>query len=229
MATLTERARRHAALGDPIRLAIVDELRRSDRTPSELGRQFGLASNLLNHHLGALAEAGLIERLRSSGDARRRYVRLRPEVLGSVTGGVSGDEATPDTALQALFVCTHNSARSQLAAALWRFRLGVPATSAGTEPSERVHPGAVAAAQRLGLDLSTATPRQIAPDELDGAPLVITVCDRAHEEVDLPHDALHWSIPDPVGNADPDAFDRAAELIDSRIIELRPMLAYQPQ
>ena len=124
----------------------------------------------------------------------------------------------------ALFVCTHNSARSQLAAALWRFRLGAPASSAGTEPSERVHPGAVATAQRLGLDLSEAIPRQIAPGELDAAPLVITVCDRAHEEVDLPDGALHWSIPDPVGNTDPGAFDQAAEMIDGRIIDIQPML-----
>ena len=230
-----ERARRHAALGDPIRLAIVEELRRSDRTPTELGERFGLASNLLNHHLGTLSEAGLIERLRSAGDARRRYVRLRPEALDMISDRQSAETARPGTgaesiaAPRALFVCTHNSARSQLAAALWRFRLGAPATSAGTEPSEGVHPGAVAAAQRLGLDLSSAIPRWIGPDELAAAPLVITVCDRAHEEVDLPPNALHWSIPDPVGSTDPEAFDRAAEMIDGRIIDLQPMFDDQPR
>ena len=50
--------------------------------------------------------------------------------------------APPPTG-SALFVCTHNSARSQLAATLWRRRTGAPATSAGTHPAREIHPGAV--------------------------------------------------------------------------------------
>src|SRR3954452_9874184 len=110
---LARRARRHAALGDPVRLAIVDELVRSDRAPMELRDRFALESNLLAHHLDVLEAAGLIGRSRSSGDGRRRYVHLLPaalELLGPVT--------VPRPA-RVLFVCTANSARSQLAAALW--------------------------------------------------------------------------------------------------------------
>ncbi len=54
------RASRHAALGDPVRLAIVDELASSDRSPVELRRRYGLESNLLAHHLDVLEEVGLI-------------------------------------------------------------------------------------------------------------------------------------------------------------------------
>ncbi|MCB1262135.1 MAG: winged helix-turn-helix transcriptional regulator, partial [Acidimicrobiales bacterium] len=74
--TVHERAARHAALGDPVRLAIVDELSTSDRAPVELRRRLDLASNLLAHHLDVLEAVGLIERSRSSGDGRRRYVHL---------------------------------------------------------------------------------------------------------------------------------------------------------
>jgi len=56
------RAARHDALGDPLRLAIVDELMGSDRSPNELRRRFGLESNLLAHHLGVLEAVGIIVR-----------------------------------------------------------------------------------------------------------------------------------------------------------------------
>jgi ArsR family transcriptional regulator, arsenate/arsenite/antimonite-responsive transcriptional repressor / arsenate reductase (thioredoxin) len=207
-ASTSERAARHAALGDPVRLAIVDELASSDRAPVELRRLFGLESNLLAHHLDVLERVGLIERLQSSGDRRRRYVRLRPEGLDGI---VPGCTIVPSAAL---FVCSENSARSQLAAALWRHWTGQPATSAGTHPAARVHPGAVAAAERAGLDLSDAVPQSL--DEVTDLPiLVVTVCDRAHEEIAPSDSWLHWSVPDPVGVGTNAAFDATVgELTD---------------
>jgi protein-tyrosine-phosphatase len=119
----------------------------------------------------------------------------------------------------ALFVCTHNSARSQLAAMLWRAIVGEPATSAGTHPADRVHPGAVAAARRAGLALDRARPRALAetgphPD------IVVTVCDQAHEELDPDHEWLHWSIPDPVRGGSPAAFDATVAVLRERIESL---------
>lgn len=205
---LDERAARHAALGDPARLAIVDELATSDRAPVELRRRLGLESNLLAHHLDVLERIGLIERSRSSGDGRRRYVHLR---RGALEGLVPGGAVTPTPAL---FVCSANSARSQLAAALWRRRTGQPAASAGTHPAPAVHAGAVAAAERAGLDLSDAAPQALAA-VTDAAPLVVTVCDQAHEQVDSGDEWLHWSIPDPVPVGTEAAFDATvAELTD---------------
>src|SRR6476659_9699376 len=81
---LERRARRHAALGDEIRLAMVDELAASDRSPKELADRFDLGTNLLSHHLGVLEDAGLISRTRSSGDQRRRYVHLESHALGEL-------------------------------------------------------------------------------------------------------------------------------------------------
>lgn len=204
------RAARHAALGDPVRLAIVDALLVTDRSPVELGRQLDLPSNLLAHHLDTLEEVGLIERSRSSGDGRRRYVHLRHEHLPTRPSGASA------RARRAVFVCTANSARSQLAAAMWGAATGGEGTSAGTHPAEQVHPLARRAAERAGLDLGDAAPRLL--DARDRrADLIVTVCDRAHEELDPPASWLHWSIPDPVPAGDQRAFTATVEELRQRI------------
>jgi protein-tyrosine-phosphatase len=201
------RAARHAALGDPVRLAIVDELASSDRSPVELRAQFHLESNLLAHHLDVLEDVGLINRTRSSGDGRRRYVHLLRPALDDLAVGTRSHTGP------ALFVCTLNSARSQLAAALWSELTGGPATSAGTHPADAVHPAAVAAGTRAGIDLSASTPTLLDDTELPR--LVVTVCDRAHEELPDHPGWLHWSVPDPVTAGTDDAFDATvAELTD---------------
>jgi len=205
------RARRHAALGDPIRLALMDELLRSDRSPSELGARFDLPSNLLAHHLAVLLEAGLVRRTASSGDRRRRYVQAEHAVAAEL-----GLTAPEQPAGPMLFVCTHNSARSQLAAALWREATGGDALSAGTHPADRVRPGAVAAARRAGLGLEGAVPRPLRDVDAAGR-RVVTVCDRAHEELDTGAAWWHWSIPDPAEADTPEAYDRSLELITDRI------------
>ena len=212
---LSERARRHAALGEPARLAIVDELMRSDRSPSELLEMFGIESNLLAHHLDVLEDAGMIRRIRSSGDGRRRYVQLVPGSLD----GIASPSVHGRSGQRALFVCTRNSARSQIAAAAWT-HLGIgPAESAGTHPAPAIHRGAVAAAQRAGLPMVDSAPRHL--DEVDDMPaLVITVCDQAHEEIDTPTTWLHWSIKDPVPVGTARAFDAAVREITTRIRQL---------
>lgn len=194
------RAARHAALGDPIRLTIVDELVGSDRSPFELSQLTGAGSNLLAHHLDVLEAVGLITRSRSSGDGRRRYVRLRRDALATLAPG----RRIPRQPV--LFVCTHNSARSQLASALWARLTAQPAESAGTHPAGQIHPGAVAAARRAGLDLTRARPRHLDETTI-GDRLVVTVCDRAHEELQPAPSWLHWSISDPVSAPSPAAFD----------------------
>lgn len=218
-ADLAERAARHAALADPVRLAVVDALAVSERSPVELCRRLGLGSNLLAHHLGVLERAGLVRRTRSAGDARRRYVGLCPEALADL--GPRGLRAPADAV--PLFVCTHNSARSQLAAALWRALTGGAAESAGTHPAPRVHPGAVAAAARAGLDLSSTRPRAL--DAVAVGPLVVTVCDRAHEELAPPDGWLHWSVPDPVPDGRAATFDAVVADLRTRITRLGDVAA----
>jgi ArsR family transcriptional regulator, arsenate/arsenite/antimonite-responsive transcriptional repressor / arsenate reductase (thioredoxin) len=206
---LTARAAVHAALGDPLRLSIVEELVSTDRSPTELGERLGIASNLLAHHLEVLETAGVISRSTSAGDGRRRYVRL----VRDMTAGIHLHGQAPSGPMW--FVCTLNSARSQLAAALWTARSGQQAVSAGTRPAARVHRGAVAAARRAGLSLAESTPTQFtAPPR--GAQ-VVTVCDLVHEELDTTADWWHWSLPDPVERGNAAAFDEVVAELEGRI------------
>jgi protein-tyrosine-phosphatase/DNA-binding transcriptional ArsR family regulator len=199
----------HAALADPARLRIVDVLSLGDASPSELAALLDMRSNLLAHHLRALEAAGLVARRRSEGDRRRTYARLVPGALAELL------PAAAPSAQRVLFVCTANSARSQLAAALWRRASAVPAASAGTHPAERINPGAAEIAQRRGLPLEQAAPARL-DDVLRGGDYVVTVCDRAHEELGaLP--ALHWSIPDPARDGTPTAFERAYDEVAARV------------
>src|SRR5438045_6327838 len=103
---LVARARVHAALGEPSRLAMVDALTLGDASPGELGAALGLPTNLLAHHLSVLTDAGIVERSRSEGDRRRTYLRLRPDTLAALT------PAAAQPVARVVFVCTHNSARS---------------------------------------------------------------------------------------------------------------------
>jgi protein-tyrosine-phosphatase len=217
--SLSGRAAIHAALADPHRLEIVDELAMSDRSPSELGASLTMGSNLLAHHLGVLEEAGLVERVPSAGDGRRRYVRLLPDALSMIAEPVA-----TLVARHVLFVCTANSARSQLAALVWNARNEVPASSAGTRPAERVRREAIEAAARAGLEMGATRTRSL--DEVTERPdLVVTVCDVAREELrPLPGGVrlLHWSIPDPARGGSPSAFDLALAGITSRVEALAP-------
>ncbi|MBE1493858.1 protein-tyrosine-phosphatase/DNA-binding HxlR family transcriptional regulator [Amycolatopsis lexingtonensis] len=213
---LRARARVHAALGEPARLAIVDRLVLGDASPSELGRDLDLPGNLLAHHLNLLEQAGVVERSRSEGDRRRTYLRLRPASLAGLQP--AGTLSAP----RVVFVCTHNSARSQLAAALWARHSTVPAASAGTQPAERVHPRAVGIARARGLSLARARTSRI-DEVLHDDDLVVAVCDNAHEELGpRAADRLHWSVPDPAGTDTDTAFDRAYDDLADRIDRLAP-------
>ena len=175
----------------------------------------GIESNLLAHHLDVLEQAGIISRTRSSGDGRRRYVHL---VRGALDA-LGPQPMSVDT--EALFVCTRNSARSQLAAAVWRTVTGTPAESAGTRPADRIDARAIKAARRAKLPLAETTPRAIA-DVSTLPPLVITVCDQAHEELHAPDSWLHWSISDPVQAGTAAAFDATIDELLERIRFLYP-------
>lgn len=206
---LLRRAAIHSALGEPARLAIIDELSVSDRSPRDLGSRLQIPSNLLAHHLDTLENVELILRSTSSGDARRRYIRLTP------TGLYTSTPRRISQQRQMLFLCTHNSARSQLAAAIWQARTGQPAKSAGTQPALRIHRQAISAAKRNKIEL-----RDIAPSALGKIPRnfqVVTVCDLAHEELRAPLDWWHWSIPDPVPSGDPKEFDAVVAELEGRV------------
>ena len=212
------RARIHAALSDPVRLTIVDTLMLGDASPGEIGQALGLPTNLVAHHVKVLSDAELVVRTRSEGDHRRTYLHLVPGTLAALTAPAL------TSAARVLFVCTHNSARSQLAVAVWKQHSGIPAGSAGTQPADRVHPRAVRVARRHGLSLGRAHTSDVS-DVIQRDDLVIAVCDNAHEHLpDSRLRRLHWSVPDPAPVDTDAAFEAAYADIARRVQRLAPIL-----
>ncbi|MEX1158590.1 MAG: arsenate reductase ArsC [Thermomicrobiales bacterium] len=103
--------------------------------------------------------------------------------------------------IRVLFLCTHNSARSQMAEVLLRHLGGerFDVESAGSEASH-IHPFAVAAMEEVGIDISGARSKHLNEFIHQDFDYVITVCDAANESCPIfPGDPqrIHWSFPDP--------------------------------
>jgi arsenate reductase (thioredoxin) len=128
--------------------------------------------------------------------------------------------------VRVLILCTHNSARSQMAEGLLRALGGarVDVASAGSRPG-RVHPLAVLVLAKRGIDISGQRSKHL--DEFLGEEFdcVITVCDAAGEACPLfpgAPERIHWSLPDPsaVDGSEAErlaAFERVADDLEARL------------
>lgn len=217
MTELKRRVAIFAALADPTRLQIIDLLTLGDLAPSEIELLLKLRSNLVAHHIRVLEKAQIISRTRSEHDKRRSYIGLNAEIFETLT---PGNVTVPE---RVVFVCTANSARSQLAETIWRSASDIPTASAGMAPAPSVNPGAVDVAARHGLRIDRAVRPLPVEQVLLDDDLVITVCDSAHEQL-TGRDDLHWSIPDPARSGTPEAFERAFDQISQRIQALAARL-----
>lgn len=212
---IEERARVMAALGDPLRLEIADALTLSDLSPDSLAENLGISSNLLSHHLRVLEEARVITRSKSHNDRRRTYVQLRDGVIPQALPQFMAERPA-----RVLFICTHNSARSILAEAMFRQASSIPCASAGTQPSTNIHPRTVTTASRLDLRIEKSRPTALSR-KLGRRDLVVSVCDAVREELGaLPQQHIHWSIGDPAEANTDAAFSRAAAEIEKRVAVL---------
>jgi arsenate reductase len=99
-----------------------------------------------------------------------------------------------------LFLCTGNSARSQMAEGLLRDRAGdrFEVFSAGTHP-KGLHPRSVEAMKEIGIDISNHTSKDVAAYANEKFDYVITVCDRAKQQCPIFPGAepIHWEFDDP--------------------------------
>lgn len=205
-----------SALAHPLRWAMVQALVTSgDLRVFELSERTGEPQNVVSYHLKRLRDAEAVRVHRSEADSRDQYYhvdvpRLR-ELLGAagqrihplIGGGLTA--GTPVELARVLFVCTHNSARSQMAEG-WARMLGggaVVAFSAGSQPLS-VHPDAVTVMAEHGVDLRGHQPHGLSDYDGQAFDAVVTVCDRAREVCpmfDGAHWVVHWSLPDPLAIA----------------------------
>jgi protein-tyrosine-phosphatase/DNA-binding transcriptional ArsR family regulator len=200
-----DRARIFAALGDPTRLGVLELLAVQDLSPDALAAALEIPANLLSHHLNVLQEAGVIRRVHSKNDRRRTYVQAIPQALDGLLPEPASLQAS-----RVVFVCTHNSARSILAEALWR------------ESSAQINPRAVKAARRAGVSVRNSTPRSI-DDVVRPDDVIVSVCDAVNEELpDLDNPHIHWSIPDPTSVGTDAAFNATVIELRDRIASLAP-------
>lgn len=204
-------------LANEVRWQLLSLLAYSDYRVNELSILLQKPMNLISYHLRLLRTEAIVQEHRSNADARDVYYSLDlTQFEGLYKAAVESlhpalAQTTPSADAQAatdirpptrvLFLCTHNSARSQLAEALLRHLGGerVAAFSAGTEVTQ-VRPEVLAVLEKNNIDATGLYSKHL--DQFLGQDFdyVITVCDNASEACPIfPGDPerIHWSLPDP--------------------------------
>lgn len=242
-----------------MRWQLLGELARSDRQVRELTAMVGQRQSLTSYHLGQLRAGGLVTMRRSSADGRDTYCSLNLAVYrerlaesgaalhpglrlvpAPLTPEMSGPGRRPAQSpvrspVRVLFLCTGNSARSQMAEAILKRQSGsrIEAASAGSHPKE-LHPDAVRVMRERGLDISGARSKHLGEFVEQRFDYVISLCDRVREvcpEFPGPPAMVHWSMPDPAAEAAADqdtypAFVRTADELNTRIQFLLYLIEY---
>jgi protein-tyrosine-phosphatase/DNA-binding transcriptional ArsR family regulator len=238
--------------GHPLRWRLLSELSRSDRRVGELCELAGRRQSLVSYHLRQLRDGGLVTVRRSAADGRDSYYVLDlahcGELLESAGGalhpGLAPGARPPaqprrgSASARVLFLCTGNSARSQMAEALCeRLSEGtVSAVSAGSHPKP-LHRNAVRVMRARRIDIAGRRSKHLGEFADRRFDYVISLCDRVREvcpEFPAAPTLIHWSIPDPAREPGGDddtlpAFERVAVELETRIGFLIDAITTTPQ
>ena len=225
-------------VGDPLRWSLLEHLRASDRRVGDLVELTGRPQNVVSYHLGELRSAGLVSGRRSSADGRDTYYRVHLDRFGTLLGEAASaldphlrltsaepGRVTARRRPRVLFLCTGNSARSQIAEALTTHRSEgtVDARSAGSHPKP-LHPNAVRVLAERGIDIAGATSTHVDAVRRLRFDRVVTLCDKVKEVCpELPGAPRtgHWSIGDPATTAASDTGTYPAFVTTAADIDLR--------
>lgn len=203
-------------LAHDLRWSILKALSKTDLQVNELVDELQQPMNLVSYHLKKMRDYALVTTRRSEADGRDVYYALDLEYVKhlyedaalalhpALSFARQGSRGYP--AQRILFVCTHNSARSQMATAFMRQQSSNQLTvySAGSHPTT-VHPDAVATMAQFGIDIRHQQARNVSEFEGERFDYVISVCDKAREVCPAFSEKeirLHWGFPDPVGITD---------------------------
>jgi ArsR family transcriptional regulator, arsenate/arsenite/antimonite-responsive transcriptional repressor / arsenate reductase (thioredoxin) len=226
--------------GHPLRWRLLSELARSDRRVGELCELAGRRQSLVSYHLRQLRDGGLVSMRRSAADRRDSYyvvdlarcgellssagASLHPALASTTRSRARRERGVP--LARVLFLCTGNSARSQIAEALAEQLSGgaVTAASAGSHPKP-LHANAVRVTRERGIDISRRRSKHLGEFADQRFDYVISLCDRVREvcpEFPGAPELIHWSIPDPAREPGSDeatlpAFERIASELCARI------------
>jgi ArsR family transcriptional regulator, arsenate/arsenite/antimonite-responsive transcriptional repressor / arsenate reductase (thioredoxin) len=226
--------------GHPLRWRLLSELARSDRRVGELCELAGRRQSLVSYHLRQLRDGGLVSTRRSAADGRDSYyvldlarcdellssagVALHPGLAATRGPGAKRDRSS--RLARVLFLCTGNSARSQIAEALCEQLSGgaVSAASAGSHPKP-LHSNAVRVMREHGIDLSGRRSKHLGELAGERFDYVVSLCDRVREvcpEFPGGPELIHWSIPDPAREPGTDretlpAFEETAAELSTRL------------
>lgn len=235
----------------PLRWRLLRELVQSDRAVRELMMLVDEPQSLVSYHLRLLREGGLVTARRSSADGRDCYYAIdllacrdalhsAGRVLHPSMGLAPAAPECPRTwssrrRQRVLFLCTGNSARSQIAEALLqRMSAGaIQAVSAGSQPKP-LHPNAVRVLHTYGIDISASRTKHLDEFRSQRFDTVVTLCDRVREvcpEYPSRPELVHWSVPDPALEGSTDrasypAFERTAAELETRIRFRLPLFTH---
>ena len=206
----------------------------------ELCQLAGQRQSLVSYHLRQLRDGGVVLVRRSAADGRDTYymldlahcgrllanvgVALHPALAPTTPPHVAPERRS--TPAHVLFLCTGNSARSQMAEALCAQLSdgAVRSVSAGSHPKP-LHPNAIRVMRDRGIDISGWRSKHLSEVAGRCFDYVISLCDRVREVCpDFPGapELIHWSVPDPARNPGRDeetlpAFERTAAELESRV------------
>ena len=226
--------------GHPLRWRLLSELARSDRRVGELCALAGRRQSLVSYHLRRLRDGRLVTTRRSAADGRDTYyvldlahcgelltsagASLHPALASTMRPRAGRESGCPPA--RVLFLCTGNSARSQMAEALAAQLSGgaLRAASAGSHPKP-IHPNAVRVMRARGIDLAGRRSKHLGEFAAQPFDYVISLCDRVREicpEFEGGPELIHWSMPDPGREPGTDeetlpAFERTATELCTRI------------
>jgi protein-tyrosine-phosphatase/DNA-binding transcriptional ArsR family regulator len=231
----------------PLRWALLTELAAGDHRVRELAAAVDEPQNLVSYHLRLLRSAGLIDARRSNFDGRDTYYWLNltkcargfGEAATALHPALAPVPPSKPAVQSVLFLCTGNSARSPMAAALLakQGQGHIRSASAGSHPKPHIHRNAIRIMRDMyGIDLSGSRPQPLAAVARRRFDYVITLCDKVREYA-RDHGlttTTHWSLPDPSAAGDSDRtsyseFRCVASELGSRIEFLLPVLSAYPR